>query len=146
MGVRPRPPEWWPSRRLGAALTVLGLAMVPWLFALSTGLPDRPRVEHWPAAWMGLDGLEAAGLFATGVLLVRRDRRACLPAAVVATALLVDAWFDVLTATNVDERATAVVEAIGTELPLALLCAVLAARLLPADQADQAREKEEALR
>jgi hypothetical protein len=43
-----------------------------------------------------------------------------------ATLLLVDAWFDVLTASSRSELAIAIVEAAVVELPIAVLCLLLA--------------------
>jgi len=107
----------------------MGLAMLPWLVVLGNQLPHRTVVTNWSTAWVGLDCLEAAGLVATGMLLARRDHRAGLTAAVTATALLIDAWFDVTTATNGADRAVAVAMALLAELPLSAICANLAFRL-----------------
>jgi len=120
----------WP-RRLGWVLTGAGLAMVPWLVVLAVALPPRAAVGNWSTVWVGLDSLEAVALTATGVLLRRRDPRASLTAAATAVLLLVDAWFDVMTAAAGADRAIAVAMAAGVELPLSGLCAVLAVRLFP---------------
>jgi hypothetical protein len=47
-------------------------------------------------------------------------------AASAATLLFVDAWFDVLTSSTRDEFVVAVVEAVLVELPLAVVCLLLA--------------------
>ncbi|GAA4482935.1 hypothetical protein GCM10023191_003740 [Actinoallomurus oryzae] len=119
------------ARWVGLGLIGSGLALIPWLFVLAVGLPASTTAAHWSTAWVGLDGLEALGLITTGVLLNRRDPRRCLAATVTATLLTVDAWFDVTTAAPGADRATAVAMAAGLELPLAILCAVLAVRTLP---------------
>src|SRR5215472_6680633 len=77
--ARPGRARW--TRWAGVGLTGAGVAMVPWLGYLATGLPTRFEAAHWNAAWVGLDALEALGLFATGTLLRRRDARAALTAA-----------------------------------------------------------------
>ncbi|HEY6277425.1 MAG TPA: hypothetical protein VIX86_13955, partial [Streptosporangiaceae bacterium] len=82
--------------------------MIPWLAGLVVLLPGRTEAFHWAAAWTGLDGLEAVSLLATGVLVLRRDARRGLAAAVAATVLAIDAWFDVLTAPPGGGLATAV--------------------------------------
>ncbi|WP_345437978.1 hypothetical protein [Actinoallomurus vinaceus] len=120
---RPR----WPALVLIGA----GLALVPWLFVLAFGLPATAVAAHWSTAWAGFDGLEALGLVSTGVLLRRRDPRGCLVAAATAPLPVVDAWFDVVTATPGGDRTTAVAMAIFPELPLAITCAVLAIRTFP---------------
>ncbi|MDH6113703.1 hypothetical protein P3T36_007225 [Kitasatospora sp. MAP12-15] len=120
-----------PSRRVATALTVLGLAMIPWLFVLHTGLPATAQASHWAWTWTGLDTLEAIGLLSTGLLLRRGDQRACLTAAATSTLLLIDAWFDTMTATPGTDLLTAELMAAFVELPLAAACATLAIRTFP---------------
>jgi hypothetical protein len=105
--------------------------MVPWLFFLAGTLAPATRAVHWPAAWTGLDSLEALGLLATGVALIRRCSWLCLPAAITATLLIVDAWFDITTSASGSAVTAAVAMAIFPELPTAVLCAVLAVRTAP---------------
>jgi hypothetical protein len=118
------------TRRLGLALVGCGVALVLWVVVLATSQPMTAYVPHWSALWVGLDALEALGLASTGVLLLHRDPRRCLTAAATAALLVVDAWFDVLTSLPGTELATALAMAVGVELPLATLCAVLAVRSL----------------
>lgn len=102
--------------------------MIPWLFVLAATLPASTRAAHWSTAWTGLDGMEALGLLATGILAIRRNSRLCLAAAATGTLLVVDAWFDVTTAAPGPGAALALAMAACPELPLAALCAVLAIR------------------
>lgn len=124
---RPRP-----ARRravlLGYALCAAGLVMIPWLVVLAVTLPPATAVSHWPATWVGLDGMEALTLFATGALLRRRDDRARLSAVAAAALILADAWFDVLTATSGADRISAIVLAVCVELPMTALLLNLALR------------------
>jgi hypothetical protein len=108
-----------------------GLVMLPWLVVLAVGLPGRYQAAHWAMAWVGLDGMEAVGLLATGWLTWRADPWRCLPATATAVLLTVDAWFDVATAAPGQDQAVAIAMAICPELPLAALCATLAVRSLP---------------
>lgn len=124
----PRPAR--SMRRAGWLLVACGLALLPWLYVLATGLPATATAAHWPVAWVGLDALEALGLIATGLLAARGDRRHALAAAATATLLVVDAWFDTTTAAPGGDFATAVAMALGAELPLATLCGRLALRTL----------------
>ncbi len=119
-------PRWSAFALVGA-----GVALIPWLFVLASGLPATAIAVHWSTAWVGFDGLEALGLVTAGVLIARNDPRGCLAAAATAPLLVVDAWFDVVTATPGGDQATAVAMAIFGELPLAIVCAVLALRALP---------------
>ncbi|MGR6971862.1 hypothetical protein ACU639_20145 [Streptomyces cynarae] len=109
-------------------LVVCGVALLPWLVVLADGLPGTTTAAHWRSAWIGLDALEALGLIATGVLAVRGNHLHALTAAATATLLVVDAWFDTMTAAPGADRFSAVAMAFGAELPLAVLCAVLAVR------------------
>ena len=120
----PRPAASW----LGRGILLGGLAMIPWVMVLASTLPPVITARHWPAAWAGLDGMEAAGLITTGVALIRRYRWLCLPAAVTSTLLVVDAWLDITTSAPGSAVTVAVAMAIFAELPLAGLCAVLAIR------------------
>jgi hypothetical protein len=124
-GTLPGRPAW-----LGRGLVVAGAGMFPWLLVLTLTLPASPRAAHWPIAWVGLDGMEALGLLATGVALIRRHSWLCLAAAVTATLLVVDAWFDVITSAPGSATAVAIAMAACLELPTAILCAVLAVRSL----------------
>ncbi|MEV7155539.1 hypothetical protein AB0N77_13160 [Streptomyces misionensis] len=129
----PEPEEPRPARgmrRAGWLLVACGLALLPWLYVLATGLPATATAAHWPLAWVGLDALEVLGLIATGLLAARGDRRHALPATATATLLVVDDWFDTTTAAPGGNFATAVAMALGAELPLAALCGRLALRTL----------------
>jgi len=119
-----------PPSAPGAAFVLAGLAMIPWVFYLSVTLPASARDAHWSLAWVGLDSCEALALLATGRFLLRRDNRCVLSAAGSAVLLLVDAWFDVTSAAPGPDLATATVTAVFAEIPIALVCAVLAARVL----------------
>jgi hypothetical protein len=109
-------------------LTAGGLAMIPWLVALGWLLPGTVTAPHWNVAWVGLDGLEAAGLFMTGRLIRRGDRRYTVTATLTGTALLIDAWFDVLTAASRGDLLVALLMACVAELPVSCLCFFLALR------------------
>ncbi len=105
--------------------------MVPWLVMLATTLPATFRAAHWSASWVGLDAAETCFLLATGLLLIRRDERCSLTAAVTATLVLTDAWFDVLTSAPGGGEITALALAACVEVPVAGLCATLAVRTFP---------------
>jgi hypothetical protein len=63
---------------LAFMFTAGGLAMVPWLFVLAAWLPATTVVPHYRIAWIGLDTVEGAGLFASHA---NRDRPKNRPAA-----------------------------------------------------------------
>lgn len=118
------------GRWLGRGLIAAGLGMFPWLVVLAVSLPGSARAAHWAVAWVGLDAMEGAGLLATGWLLTRQDERCSLTAAITATLVLADAWFDVTTAAG-PAAITAVLMAVFVEIPVSLLCATVAVRCFP---------------
>lgn len=124
---------------LGRGLIAAGIGMIPWLVVLAISLPASAHAEHWSMAWVGLDGAEGLALLATGLLLIRRDDRCSLTAAVAATLVLIDAWFDVTTATPGVAEITALAMAACIEVPVSLLCAALAVRSFPAAGRDPGR-------
>ena len=126
-GRMPRVVRTW----LGPGMLAAGLGMIPWLFILASTLPSAAIAAHWSSAWLGLDGLEAAGLLTTGLALIRGYDWVCLPAAVTATLLVIDAWFDVTTSAPGSAATEAIAMAIFPELPMAGLCIVLAVRNAP---------------
>ncbi|MGW5689482.1 hypothetical protein ACWEWX_00510 [Streptomyces asiaticus] len=109
-----------------SVLLVSGAALVPWLYVLARTLPSTARVGHWNVAWVGLDALEALGLLTTAALRRRGDDRHRLTAAATGALLVVDAWFDTVTAAPGEELAAAVALALCAELPLAAVCTALA--------------------
>ena len=110
---------------LAVAAVLLATATV-----LGVGLPDQALADHWSLAWSGLDVATAAAALGTAVLLVRQDRRAALTASAGAALLVLDAWFDVTTATGTAATWLAGTEAALLELPLALLAVRVAIVLL----------------
>lgn len=116
---------------LGRGLVAAGLGMIPWLAVLGITLPSTARAAHWPAGWMGLDGMEGLGLLFTGLLLLRHDARCSLTAAVTAALVLTDAWFDVTTAAPGSALVTAIAMAVCAEIPASVLCASVAVRTFP---------------
>jgi hypothetical protein len=100
----------------------IALALIPWTAYLSATLPGEHVAHHWDVAWAGFDVFEAVALGATLIALIRRSTRLPLFAAIAGTALLTDAWFDVLTSNPGQDRVWALVEALLGEIPLAALC------------------------
>ncbi|GHI06208.1 hypothetical protein Scel_45290 [Streptomyces cellostaticus] len=117
--------------RLEHVLVASGLALLPWLIVLANGLPGTATAANWCNAWIGLDSLEALGLITTGLLAVRGHHLHAFTATATATLLVVDAWFDTMTAAPGGDRLSAVAMAFGAELPLAVVCVVLAAKGRP---------------
>jgi phosphoribosylamine--glycine ligase len=132
-GRRPGLSSW-----IGVSLAIAGLGLLPWMIYLAVSLPVTSTAWHWQAAWAGLDAMEAVGLIGTGVLLLRRDARYCLPATATAALLLADAWFDVTTAAPGSNEVGSLLMAAFAELPASAVCIGLAAsglrRLIRSDR------------
>jgi uncharacterized membrane protein len=106
---------------------VLGaVVLVPWTFVLAYRLPARHTTHHWDVAWVGFDIALALALGATGWAVARRSAWAPAAAAVAATLLLSDAWFDNVLANSRGEHLEAALEAALVEIPLAIFCVWLA--------------------
>jgi uncharacterized membrane protein len=114
-------PRWMPP-----LLAALGALLIPWALVLAYRLPARHTSHHWDLAWVGFDVALAAALAATGWGIARDEPWARTAAAVAATLLLCDAWFDNVLANGFHEHAEAALEAALVEVPLALLCVWLA--------------------
>ena len=129
-----RPPGW--------VVPLFGLAavlLVPWIVLLVYLLPSAQRASHWDIAWAGFDLALAFVLFGVALAAWRRSPWLEGAASAAATLLLVDAWFDILTSSSQVELGVSIGEAAVVELPLAVICLLLArdaervlARLAPA--------------
>src|SRR5262249_9767960 len=124
--VGSEPGAWRPPRWVVPLFGLAALVLVPWVVLLAVALPSPHRAGHWDIAWAGFDGALALLLLAAGVAAWRRSPWFEGAATASATLLFVDAWFDVLTSSTRAELVVAVVEAVFLELPLAVLCLVLA--------------------
>jgi hypothetical protein len=108
---------------------VFGLAavvLVPTVVLLVVALPSKHEAAHWDVAWGGFDVILALMLLAVAATAWWESAWLEAAAASAATLLVVDAWFDVLTASTGTELVLALVEAVFVELPLALVCVWLA--------------------
>ena len=117
---------WQPARWVVPLFGLGALLLVPWVVLLVFALPSTHQAAHWDIAWAGFDvGL---ALVLSGVALAAWRRSPWLEGAATAAAtlLFVDAWFDVLTSSTRPELIVALVEAVFVELPLAVLCLLLA--------------------
>ncbi len=136
--LKPAPPEpgrpvlppgpRWSSNRIAVIYLVLALLLVPWLVLLAIELPDRQLNPHYRLAWVGFDLMLLLTLSRTAWLAWRRSPNLVIVAAVTATLLIVDAWFDITTAGSDRERYFAVATAALVELPLAAFSMRLARR------------------
>jgi hypothetical protein len=112
----------WPA----VVLAVAAVVLIPWAIALGQMLPSRHVANHWDAAWTGFDVILALSLLATAYASVRRRDIVRGLAAVSGTLLLCDAWFDLLTSSSGSDLEIAILLAVFGELPLAVVCFLLA--------------------
>jgi hypothetical protein len=117
-----------PYRSLAGVFATGAAAVTAWTILLAFHVSSDSRTVDWTLVWCGLDAMEAVAMGLTAWLLYRRDGRAGLLAAALATSMLIDAWFDVTTA-RPDHFAVSVVMALTLEIPFGIGCAVLALRL-----------------
>ena len=118
--------DWRPPRWVVPLFAVGAMALVPWIVLLVRVLPSRDEAAHWDIAWGGFDVAMALLLLAVALAAWRRSPWLEGAATATATLLFVDAWFDVLTSSTRAELVVAIVLAVLVELPLAVLCLVLA--------------------
>jgi K+ transporter len=114
-------PRWIVPFFAGAALL-----LVPWIVVLAISLPSSHRAAHWGLAWTGFDIVLTLLLVAVAVSAWRCSAWLEGAATAAAVLLLVDAWFDVLTAATRSELVVALLEAAFVELPTAAVCILLA--------------------
>jgi uncharacterized membrane protein len=115
-----------PYRWVAPLLALVAAFLVPWTLVLAYRLPAQHTSHHWDVAWVGFDVALAIALGATGWGVARRAPWAPSAAAVAATLLLCDAWFDNVLADGPGEHVEAAIEAGLVEIPLALFCVWLA--------------------
>lgn len=117
------PPRQLPIPRWIARLAALcAIVLVPWIIYLSMVLPDHARAAHYDLAWVGFDIGMFLVLAALAWSAARRAPATGPLAAVAATFLVIDAWFDVTTSSGQTRFAFALASAVLVEVPLAALC------------------------
>jgi len=110
----------------GPAFILFAVVLVPWTIYLGLTLPARQLSSHYDIAWVGFDVILLVVLAATGVFALRRSHLLAVGATAAATLLVVDAWFDVMTAAPGSQFLESLASAVLIELPLAAVCGWLA--------------------
>jgi hypothetical protein len=110
-------PAW-----IGPLFLVLALGTAPWTVYLAMSLPKHALNSNYRNAWVGFDIGLILLLLLTAVLAYMGSWHVTMAATATATALVIDAWFDVVTAPHTNDLIVAVLTAILGELPLAALC------------------------
>lgn len=117
------------ARRMAWLYALAATLLIPWTAYLAVTLPKRDVDTHYRGAWVGFDLLLVAAIVLTAYFAFRVDTRVQLPATATATLLLVDAWFDVMTAGHRQATMLALVLALCVELPAAGFSLWLARRV-----------------
>jgi hypothetical protein len=117
---------WRPAAWVVPLFGFAGIVLVPWIIFLVRRLPSTQAAAHWDIAWAGFDLALALILLAVAAAAWRRSPWLEGAATAAAALLIVDAWFDILTASSHLDLAVAIAEAALVELPLAVLCLLLA--------------------
>ena len=113
-------PRW-----ITALLALTSIALIPWTLWLTFSLPSKHTSHHYDLAWVGFDIALTASFAATAWAAFRGSQWLVPLAAITATMLVCDAWFDVVTSTP-GERLEAILQACFAELPLAVVCGFVA--------------------
>jgi hypothetical protein len=116
-----RAPRW-----VVLLFSLAAVVLLPWVAVLALTLPSAHQAAHWDIAWAGFDVALAFLLATVAITAWRRSPWFEGAATAAATLLFVDAWFDSLTSSSRAELALAILEAALVELPLAVLCLLLA--------------------
>jgi hypothetical protein len=114
-------PRW-----VGVLAGVCAILLVPWIIYLAVELPEQARSAHYDVVWVGFDMAMFVALAGLGWCAWRRSTYTEVMAAITATLLVTDAWFDVVSADTDMRRMEAFGSALLIELPLAALCAWVA--------------------
>ncbi len=105
---------------------ISAIVLIPWTYGLAENLPTLQTAHHWDTAWVGFDIFIICLLILTVYLAIVRSIWLTLTATSLSTLLVVDAWFDVLTANPGRDQVIALGFAAFIELPLAVLTYIMA--------------------
>jgi hypothetical protein len=122
-GVRRR------ARRLAWVYLIVAVGLIVWTVFLALSLPKENLEHHYRLTWVGFDLVLALAIYLTAHMAFRLDARVLVPATVVATLLVVDAWFDITTSTSANAATAALILALAVELPAAAFSLYVAHRV-----------------
>lgn len=108
-------PRW-----AGLLYAIMAVLLVPWILILAEYLPARHYTDHWDVVWVGYDVILLVALIITTYFMMRRSIWVIMAATCLATLLIVDAWFDILTSRPGRQQHEAMLSGV-IELSLALL-------------------------
>jgi len=103
-----------------ALYATAAIILIPWIYDLAINLPARHLERHWDVVWVGFDMILLCNIILTLWFLARRVVWVVVSASSLATLLIVDAWFDIMTARQGKEVREAILYGV-IELTLAVL-------------------------
>lgn len=103
--------------------------LIPWTILLSLVLPPHYISQHWDIAWVGFDAFECLLFALTALLALLHSSWTAMVSTMLGTTLLIDAWFDIMTARPDKDAHIALIEGLFLEVPLALLSFAIAHRI-----------------
>jgi hypothetical protein len=118
-------PRWITVFFIGCAVV-----LIPWTVIIFDSLKNRALAEHWKLVWGGFDCFLVLAFALTAYRIITRSPRGAIAATATGTMLLIDAWFDVLTARGTKNLTTSVLMAIFAEIPCAIICFYVARRIV----------------
>jgi hypothetical protein len=104
--------------------------LIPWTIFLGFTLPKHFLTRRWDATWVGFDVILLIWLAVTAWATLRRRHLLIFAAIVTATLLLVDAWFDILTASPRNDLLVSLATGLFGNLPLATVLILVSYRLV----------------
>lgn len=118
-------PKWIAVFFVGCAVV-----LVPWTVIIFGSLKNRALAEHWRLVWGGFDCFLVLAFALTAYRLITRSPRGAIAATATGTMLLIDAWFDVLTARGTKNFLTSLTMAVFAEIPCAIISFYVARRIV----------------
>jgi hypothetical protein len=107
------------------------IVLIPWIVLLFGDTSTQFGVaKHSQLVWGGFDCFLVLGFAVTAYRIATHSPRGAITAAATGTMLLVDAWFDILTARRPTAQLTAILMAVFAEIPCAMICFFVARRIV----------------
>jgi hypothetical protein len=98
----------------------MAVVLVPWILILAEYLPNRHLARNWDPLWVGFDIMELLAIVFSVYFMIKRTIWVIMSATALATLLMVDAWFDILTSRPGREEHEAIFSGV-IEVSLSLL-------------------------
>ncbi|HVC35902.1 MAG TPA: hypothetical protein VNE40_00440 [Candidatus Dormibacteraeota bacterium] len=123
--ILPALPKW-----ISLSYITLAAVTIPWTVYLGFSLPTHQIYHNWDVAWAGLDVGIIIALLLNGIFSYLESKWLVLSGTATSTLLIVDAWFDIVSARPGRPLKEAVILALLIELPLALITFWVALKLV----------------